>query len=356
MNLKMKTLAVAMLAAGTMTSAQAAEVLFPYVVNSSTVTTVVSVVNANPTNTGPGANLHYRLWYKDGANAEVNSANCLETDVLRSTSFLDIQSVDLGGKFGASTLGVLFNDPSVNNNWKYANQSFALASFAAKPMRGWLLVDDNSSNAQGAQTGASGDLQGEAMVFEFASGAAWGYQAGVGDVGVGSGFTDPASTVNFGNGLAALVNFAPFTETETKFFVTPLMAFGVAPGMNGPLGNNNDNPANTIPDGYRLALGDNAFAIVDRDENIISGAVPQDVTCVGSVNAKTLISGATLAQVPNGGWSILTGQSRGDAVPGTNVVIGGATVIKLDYNVKSTFNGETTKGVYNNAYILKGLI
>jgi hypothetical protein len=37
------------------------------------------------------------------------------------------------------------------------------------------------------------------------------------------------------------------------------------------------------------------------------------------------------------------------------VIIGGATVIKLDYNTKATFNGEATAGVYNNAYILKGL-
>jgi hypothetical protein len=215
-----------------------------------------------------------------------------------------------------------------------------------------LLVDDNSSHAQGAQSGARGNLQGEAMVFEFASGATWGYQAGVGDVDIGSGFTDAASTVNFGNAVSAFVSFAPFTETETKFFVTPLMAFGVAPGMNGPLGNNNDNPANTTPDGYRLALGRNAFAIVDRDENVISGAVPQDVTCVGSVNAKTLISGATLAQVPNGGWSILSGVARGVGVTGKSIA--DATVIKLDYNTKATFNGEATTGVYNNAYILKG--
>jgi hypothetical protein len=355
-NLKMKTLAAAMIAAGTLGSAQAAEILFPYVVNSATVTTVVSVMNANITNTGPGANLHYRLWYKDGANAEVNSANCLETDVLRSTSFADIQTIDLGGKFGASTLGVLFNDPSINNNWKGANKSYALASFAAKPLRGWMLVDDNSSNAQGVQSGGSGALQGEAMVFEFVSGAAWGYQAGVGDVDFGSGFTDPASNINFGNNSAAYVNFAPFAETETKFFVTPLMAFGVSPGMNGPVGNNNDNPTGTTADGYRLSLGGNGFAIFDRDENVLSGMVPQDVTCVGSVNAKTLISGATLAQVPDGGWSILNGAARGNLVAGTNVVIGGATVIKLDYNTKATFNGEATSGVYNNAFVLKGLM
>ena len=353
MNLKMKTLAVAMLAVGTMASAQAGEALFPYIVNSTTVTTVVSIINANGANTGPGAVLHYRLWYKDGANAEVNSANCLETNVMRSTSFLDIQTIDMGGKFGAATKGVLFNDPSVNNQWQQTGQNFALASYAAKPMRGWLLVEDELIVGPGAGTpSGAGGVQGEAMVFEFASGAAWGYQAGVSDPTSGFTVVDGFQpNVAFGNG-SAFVNFAPFTETETKFFVTPITTAATG-GMIGASGNNNDNPPNTIQDGYRLSLGTNAFAIVDRDENIISGAVPQDATCVGSINAKTLISGATLAQVPNGGWGILNGAVRGAGVAGKDIA--DAAVIKLDYNTKATFNGEATAGVYNNAFILKGL-
>jgi hypothetical protein len=118
-------------------------------------------------------------------------------------------------------------------------------------------------------------------------------------------------------------------------------------------GNNNDNPANTTKDGYRILLGDGTFAMFDRDENIYSGAVPQDVTCVGAVDASTLLSGATLGQLPNGGWSWLLGGARGAGVGGRDVV--NASVIKLDYNVAGTFNGDKIPGVYNNAFVLKSV-
>lgn len=347
MNLKMKTLAAAMIAAGSMASAQAAEILFPYVVNSATVTTVVNVINHAYSDTNE---LHYVLWYKDGATAEDNGANCLETNSMRSSSFGDIQTIDLGGKFGTTTLGVLFNDPSVNNNYMAAGLSYAYASFAKKPMRGWLMVQDEIVvHPSASGPAAAGRLQGEAMVFDFSTGAAWGYQAGTDDEANGSTFD--ASSVAFENAGAgagiAYVGIAPFAETTTKFFVTPLVNNG---GMLQSSGNNNDNASGT-KDGYRIFLGDTIFAMFDRDENIYSGSVPQDVTCVGSVNAPTLLSGATLSQLPNGGWSWLFGQARGVGVSGKDVI--NASVIKLDYNTASTFNGDKVPGVFNNAFVLK---
>lgn len=355
MNLKMKTLAAAVIAAGSMASAQAAEILFPYVVNSSTVTTVVNVINHAFSDTNE---LHYVLWYKDGANASVNTANCLETNSMRSSSFADIQTIDLGGQFGKTTLGVLFKDPSVNNNYMANGLSFAYASFTAKPMRGWLMVHDEIVTKPSVNgPAAAGRLQGEAMVFDFSSGAAWGYQAGTDSAAQGSTFD--ASSVAFeaaaaGAGIA-YVGIAPFAETTTKFFVTPLVSGGAAPGgMLSPTGNNNDNASSQTADAYRIFLGDGFFAMFDRDENIFSGSVPQDVTCVGAVDAPTLLSGATLGQLPNGGWSWLFGQARGTGLGGKDVV--NASVIKLDYNTAGTFNGDKVPGVYNNAFVLKNQI
>ena len=81
MKLKMKalSLAVATIAAGT--AAHAADVaMFPYVVNSATVTTLVSIVDQGQATAGytaggatGGSRLHWRLNYKAGANATNNA-------------------------------------------------------------------------------------------------------------------------------------------------------------------------------------------------------------------------------------------------------------------------------------------
>jgi hypothetical protein len=211
-------------------------VMFPYVVTSDSVTTVVSIIDKGDTTTNRynasgavgalGTNaaynrLHWRLNYKAGDNATSNSASCDELDYYLPSSPNDIQTVDLGAHFSGSTdRGVLFNDPSINNNWVTGvgnTLTYAMAQQAGNPVRGVLFVH-NADSSSTAQT-----IQGEAMVFEFQNGAAWGYKAAYND----SGSDNAANDFDFYNGGGSVngdqaVTFMPLAETTTALFITPL--------------------------------------------------------------------------------------------------------------------------------------
>lgn len=340
------------LAAGAMGTAQATELFFPYVVRSATVTTLVSVIDTNTaTSYAVDNRLQWRLWYKDGANATNNAANCQEVNVFLPSSPNDIQTVDLGGQFGAATRGVLFNDPSVNNNWNVGNTRYDLAALATQPVRGWLLIDDSTVGVNGAEATNSntGTLEGEALVFEFAGGAAWGYHAWAVESTQGSAadFASHSSAYPIGPSAGVNVAVMPWAEVITRFFVTP-----IKPNMF--LGNNNDNPASGPADAVRLTFGQvGQTAMFDRDEGPVSGNVNQDVVCVGAVDAEQLISNAARNLIPDGGWGQLNVTLRGTSGHGTaGTPVTGASVLKLEYNRGATLNGQAVTGTFNNAFQL----
>lgn len=361
--------------------AQADTVFFPYAALSPTVTTVVSVINtsdANWTQDGQpgGANLHYRFYYKDVSAGEGLLNPCEEYNEYLPTSRNDIQTIDLGGQFGSDTAGVLFNDPSINNDWQSSGRDYAFGR-NIWPARGYLTVDNNDP------ADVNVTLAGEAFAFEFGNGAAWGYQA---HSSVSNDFRGAASK------SPSNIALMPFDEITTAFFVTPVSIDQHPDAQNNYRARielvSSTNPAEQRGDLY------------DRDENLISGTLPQDVVCVGRVNATDLMSDATAARLVNGGWGRVwnyrmvfntntqqweragfvngSGQlldnnyapvagatynamgssdsdnlasarnlsnalnlSRNDATPG-------AVIIKLEYNLGGTFNDEAVGGTYNN--------
>lgn len=380
MNFKTKKLAIATAAAfamGAAGQAQSTDLLFPYVVVSNTVTTIVNVINTNTNefydNNASGAipRLHYRLLYKNGANASDNSATCAEVDVERRTSGFDIQTIDLGAMLD-NTLGVMFDDPSINNDWEGAGQSFALAGGLTKPVRGYVTVDDqtlDNPNMDGDPSGTN--LRGEATVFEFQSGAQWGYQAGAGESNqvTPADFTDPDLGLAFGpQGVNSRdywtlpVSLLPWGQpgdptgkvAQTRFFVTPLI-------------DNMRNGNNTFSGDAVLARvsfvremdGTSSIVGYDRDENPVSGSAARDVRCVGAVDAEQLVTeGAwleTSGMGPNGGWAFLSAQGR--LVDGlTNYAASdtvSVSIIKLEFNDGSVPFAGTSAGVFNNAFQLR---
>ncbi|RKT44476.1 hypothetical protein [Thiocapsa rosea] len=307
-------------------TASADSVFFPHVVVSPTVTTIVSVINTSDVNynqfggvvTGTPASLHYRLFYKNPSSL---AGACDEVNVYRSTSVNDIQTIDLGGVFGGDTLGVLFNDPSFYNNWMAPNQSFALGENRS-PMRGYLLVDN--ANSVGAAS-----VTGEAFVFEFANGAAWGYEA-YSQTGESVGAPE-FDYLYSASRSPAQVAIMPFDQLATAFMVTP-----VGPDMT--LGNY----FATVQLGD--SFGGTSYVLFDRDESIVSGTVPRTVTCVGRVDADTLLTDGALEEVPDGGWGYLRNYR-----PGTEPA---AVVIKLEYGV-DVFDDDPMIGVFNNAIMIR---
>jgi hypothetical protein len=343
-----------------MNAAQADEILFPYVVNSPTVTTILSVINDDDFTIG---DLHYRYYYKAGPAATSNTAACQEVDIIRTTSDNDIVTFDVGGPYGDAQ-GVLFEPVQVNAEY---NGSFAVfRSPDLKPVRAFAIVDNNNFGFIGQ------DVWGEAFIIQFTEGSVWGYGAYDaahilvdGNVVInpyefsdrtekaGEVLVAPPAGANPDSYLAPIA-VMPFPEVSTTLFVTP-----IATTLNNP-------PANPL---FQLR-GDLATVIAavvndpsnfvldvmyDRDENPVSGSVPQPVVCVGAVPIQDLISAAARQFVPNGGWTNVEVLPR-PAVDPPQVRTNQAIVIKLEYNDRppATLNGQPAGGgTYNNAIWLR---
>ncbi|NEV62818.1 hypothetical protein [Thiorhodococcus minor] len=325
--------------------AQADSVFFPYAAISQTVTTIASVINTTANNWDQAGNiatthLHYRFYYKSGPAVNDLLAPCEEYNEYLPTSQYDIQTIDLGGIFAAETAGVMFNDPSINNKWAQTGRDYAFGRNVA-PARGYLYVD----NSDGTVTDT---LAGEAFMFEFGSGAAWGYQAYN---------SDTASYIPAASESPSNVAIMPFDEITTAFFVTP---------VDGDQAPDFANNYRARVEFVTSARGD----LYDRDENLISGTIPQDVVCVGRVEAADMLSDGTRARVVDGGWARLwnyrvvpnataTSWVPAEFAADNSAVISpsadrndwddGAVVIKLEYNLGGTLNGESVGGVFNNS-------
>jgi len=318
-----------------MSAAQAFETLFfPHIVKSPTVATIVSVIN---TGNDSVSELHYSLFYKDitDGNAATLTDPCFEYNVPLPTSPKDIQTFDISGYFGQpDDLGVLFNDPSIKNNWRKANENFALAMDTFDAARGFLLVDDQDKFAAGS-TG----LAGEAFIFEYNEGAAWGYQAWS-RTGPDSDRTSMNSAEAFdyaGASTPVAQNFVPvlpMDEFATGFMVTPL-----APAALTGSGQFNGNLSAVL----QLRGLPPTADLYDRDEVPVSGRVPKRVVCVGRVDIQDLLPVASRARLVNGGWGSL---QLGNTSGAENL----AVVYKLEYNLGNIFNGEDIGGLYNNAF------
>jgi hypothetical protein len=342
---------------GGISAANAAAAFWPYIALGTQVTTVVSVMNTSDQNYTPtggtinGKNLHYRMYYKQLTGTNDNEKSCQEVNTYLPTSYYDIQTIDLTAHFGALTKGVLFNDPSVNNNWKASGKDYALGRTLA-PARAYLVVNNADSSA--------GSVTGEAFIFDYGTGAVWGYQASTSDDVDGSAF-DFFATVGTAMPNPTTVTLMPFAETTTAFFVTPL--------ANTTLGTAAAETAGMVPFGsnsYESTVAfytDGAFAIYDRDENLVSGSIPVQVRCVGRVEAAELLTPGVLPLVPDGGFGELVTQRTNYLSPlfPNNPVgfdpanadaDGESAVEKLEYNAGATFDGLGVPGTFNNGFRL----
>jgi len=366
------TMGVSAVGVGT---AQADEILFPYVVASNTVTTLVSTINVfEDFFSGPSADqLHYRYYYKNGANAESNTAGCAEVNERLPSSPNDIVTFDVAERFGINNLGIIFEDAAASRNVNYGNKSFSLLNITL-PVRAFLVVDNNDFFTGAGLFSTADSVAGEAIILEYVTGAAWGYSA-YNAAGLYSGtpgtpfrenlydFSDAVETAGevIANSFVP-VALAPFTATGgefvTKFFVTPIDASARDEAGRWVPGNQLQGNLNAR---IRLAVQDPASAtqdvMFDRDELPVSGQVPQNVVCVGAVEASTMLSEGALNRVPDGGWSNLVVDSGTLAVNATDE----AVVIKLEYNPAplDLDQDESTVpvvGVINNAiWLRKGI-
>jgi len=182
MGLSVLVIALAMLLSfgATFDKANADSILFPWVIKSTAISTIVSVVNTADINplVPPFLGipqLHWSYFYKDdGAGGVDNSqtASCQDLDFKMETSLRDIVSVDCAGNVNGGL--PMWGD---TNNPLSAGVTAALT--APGDRRAFLIVDNNTPllSLPTQLMNPDGTLYGEAMVVELATGAAWGYVA-----------------------------------------------------------------------------------------------------------------------------------------------------------------------------------
>jgi hypothetical protein len=175
--------------------ASADAILFPWVVKSDDVTTVVSVVNTAQTDAEASGlpfhnnRIHIEYWHKM-TTANDQEEKCKEYNFEVTSSKDDMVTWDIAGHFNNGL--PMFNDTS---NEIIAATDMTLA--VEDPRRAFLIVDNNTralidSNCEGDRrdgqfqapehglfTGCNkdGTLYGEATIIEHKTGAAWGYIA-----------------------------------------------------------------------------------------------------------------------------------------------------------------------------------
>lgn len=370
--------------------AQAGVVYFPYVVGSDTVTTIISIINTEgSTPRGVNDKLHYTFYSKtlgEGeTEADLNAKGCNEWNQYLPTSKNDIVTFDLAGTFAGAASGVMFQDASTatqprNDGYTGAGQWDMGAEY--DPFRGYMVVEHAADMTLTNGT-STGGLYGEAIIFEFGSGASWGYQA-MANVGQESATGMPANTqYDFRRFASASPSYVPLfpvaNESDpytTKFMVTPLWTPNGVPNMMPTTSGTGDDNVNAATISMTAAdFAESSAAIFDRDENPISGSSPKEVVCVGAVMAEDLVSISGVSNLGQGGWAGVTNYStfgpfstsQADLQEASNCessidrnedysysCSATAVLFKVEFGNTDAIGGlpETTGGTYNNAILL----
>ena len=155
--------------------ASADAILFPWVVRSADVTTVLSVVNTAETDAEASGlpfhnnKIHIEYWHKM-TTENLQDEACTEYNFEVTSSKDDMVTWDMAGHFNSGL--PMFNDTS---NEVISAPDMTLA--VADPRRAFLIVDNNTESLVDSQTNVDGTMYGEAIVVEHKTGAAWGYIA-----------------------------------------------------------------------------------------------------------------------------------------------------------------------------------
>lgn len=374
-----------------------ASAMFPTVVASDSVTTVISVIND-----GRGLEdvngkelLHYTYWFKGLEAGETlkdfNEKACLERNRYLPTSKYDIQTFDVSGRFfgtDAGDKGIMFDDPSVNNQWDNTSQDWQFGKTPATH-RAVLFVDNYKTAGQRYRRG-HGPISGEAVVFEIVTGASWGYRAleRIGREGNCDNDTGSSQEIDgcirnsadledyLGNYSAyasadqSQVPFMPPAEVTTIFLTTPV-AVGPHGGGHKVMkkGVVYPEPDQLVSQGKLEAyigvrgLDEVTAGVFGRDEEFLSGGIDRKVVCVGGWTLPDLYPDAIDPpnEVPGGGWTHITNYTTLNVKNADGVVTGttrydpAAIVYKVEYgDVADLDDGALPNGdgIFNNGLYL----
>jgi len=296
--------------------AMADEILFPWVVKSPTISTIISVVNTDED--GNHKKLHFLYRYKKGGDCE---STCEHADFYVPTSPNDVLVFDAAGNINYGR--PLFGDSVLLGKYPYPIRT--LRNIPC-PTRAFLIVENE---------GADDTLYGEAMLVELATGAAWGYAA-YNPNGEGDFTRDRFGEVLAPNEAAKMV-IMPIDRFTTRVFVTP---------VDNLTAMKDDDLEVEV--GFYYKDGDEFLSgFYGRDEDSYSLGGPQSVVCTGVFDVADYVT-----EIFKDVLSVDAGGGEGWAYVR---VTSHACVGKLEFNVGSTkLDGTTIPGSTNNFIWLRG--
>ncbi len=375
---------------GTVKNAQADQLIFPWIVKSSAVSTIVSVVNTSGSNLGWNwqgieQRLHYQYWYKV-STANGQTETCTNQSFKRPTSKDDLVIFD-------ASANISDGKPLFGDTARYGDQSFKLS--ADGPRRAFLIVDNDTPFFTTYEINDDGTLYGEAMVLEIAGGAAWGYIAYNPSGGGETTRTQTSPVVAYdsldllgevlGNnredvepinitsttdrGEVTPVVLLPATKLGsafvTKFFMTPIDNSGTPSDATGGFGNDNESLDQRVGNANaKIQLVYNPTCdggcqfyggLFDDDEKPIDFNKIKNIVCTSADSLRDLMTEGAYndyAATEGPAWTMIDIRT-GDIDANANLKIDNPTddmiVGKLEYTTGgATFDTYTMQGTFNN--------
>jgi len=280
--------------------AKAESILFPYIANTTgNLDTIITVINTGSTATAP--HLYYQYFTKAAGVANENVNPCNGYSFYRPTTTNDIVTFAVGGSTSLGGGNAMFND-ATNYNAGSGAPNFAHGHGSGR--FGYLVVSHYNAGIPGWVTlGNNRLLDGEASLYDIATGAMWGYRAVPNNPG-SFAFFGSRSTLNVTLSPPDVprISIYPPNQFTGRLFVTPVGSGG-AGSINNMM----------IDDGkmanVTLAFDNGRPGVFDRNEATIDSGGPMNVRCVGRLNIVDLTGGAlsplsaTGVLYNQGGWT-----------------------------------------------------
>ena len=334
--------------------------LFPWIIKSDEISTIISVVNTAETDFEASSfpisfNEIYLQYFFKQTTANDQTEICEEYDLRSTSSMFDLLTFDVSGHIDGGL--PMFNESD------QANDPIPVPDYTLpyiSPRRAFLIVTNNTDALVDAGTNLEGTLYGEALIVNHQTGASFGYTAyNANPGGVSSEEYMSSQHLYFNNGrdrygevigdgeFGRTVFFPP-NEYNTKFYVTPIMP---GPGIVGDAPGQQVGNANVVVqfcwrpevDDSGNPTGDcetNGAGIWNNTEGPLSSNVRKNIVCTTGDNLEDLITIATYEAFVNSGkagWTyILTHPGNLDVINGTdlyaetNQAVIGKLVYQLD--------------------------
>lgn len=343
--------------------ASAESILFPYVAKGTTVDTLVTVINT--TTSAQNTHLYYQYWTKSAGTAGTvaeNTAACARYSFYRPTTQNDIVTFSVSGLSVTGSGNAMFGDTT---NYTVSGDS-TFHTIQTGDRFGYLLVITSNADTLagvGSSPSALNAIDGEAVLYDIANGAMWGYRALPSNTNAAAAATTAslvfATTFDggaYGNIVAAnsngvtrailtdgttgtsrpRIDIYPPNQFTGRLFVTPVYPVG------DDLTNTMQNIANRTVN-VALTREDGANGMYDRNEAPRDAGNTRNVICAARLSVADLVDPLLSSASPyytTGGWAYVDVDGLGTVGAATGV----ASVLDLKFGAITGQSGTINDG------------